>query len=76
MSSLACIVAVVFAIGMSHALGQRDAARVDAAAEEARADTCAVAVAKLNDRAEELREHVRTHLALDDERCCVCEVQP
>lgn len=66
------VAGLVACASIGAALSERDAARAHAAAEERRADEATAALARLNNRAHELAEHVRTHLALDDEQCCSC----
>jgi hypothetical protein len=66
------VAGLVACASIGAALSERDAARAYAAAEERRADEATAALARLNNRAHELAEHVRTHLAIDDEQCCSC----
>lgn len=70
---LACIAALAFAVGMSHALGERDAAQAAADFEQARALSCNTDYLALYQRAQQLDQRVRLHIAIDDDRCpCVC----
>lgn len=71
------LAALAFAIGMSHALGQRDTARAAEASATKRADQCADDLGHLARASAELDRNVRVHLAIDEDRCpCVCGGEP
>jgi hypothetical protein len=65
-------VSVVACFVLGLALSARDAALDSADAEERRADQATAALARENRKSHDLSEHVRTHLAIDNERCCEC----
>lgn len=68
---------IALCAGLGTALAQRDAALARERSATRRADACVVELDRETEAARVLEERVRTHLAIDDDRCpCSCGGEP